>query len=174
MTTTTGEDSTYYELDKSLSLVNKPMPDDLQAVVDRIGENCEPALCTVMFQAGAGGSLRAGVSENPISITRSVADGTTQVTMGGAASYVFPGGGITVMVDVSVMPDNAFGQLVFAAPDIKRDLLAQKIEALDRITDGVTLYEAAVESGFEPMKIDALAKVKQGLTDEAEVFRVLH
>ena len=89
--------------------MNKPMPDDLQAVVDRIGENCEPALCTVMFQAGAGGSLRAGVSENPISITRSVADGSTQVTMGGAESYVFPGGGITVMVDISVMPDNAFG-----------------------------------------------------------------
>lgn len=40
--------------------------------------------------------------------------------------------------------------------------------------DGVTLYEAAVDSGFEPMKIDALEKVKQGLTDEAEVFRVLH
>ena len=30
--------------------------------------------------------------------------------------------------------------------------------------------------GFDndPMKIDALAKVKHGLTDEAEVFRVLH
>lgn len=40
--------------------------------------------------------------------------------------------------------------------------------------DGVTLYDAAVEGGFEPMKIDAMAKVKQGLTDEAEVFRVLH
>ncbi|MFK7885080.1 MAG: GspE/PulE family protein [Phycisphaerales bacterium] len=40
--------------------------------------------------------------------------------------------------------------------------------------DGVTLYDAAVEGGFEPMKIDAMTKVKQGLTDEAEVFRVLH
>jgi general secretion pathway protein E len=40
--------------------------------------------------------------------------------------------------------------------------------------DGVTLYEAAVAGGFEPMKLDAMEKVKQGLTDEAEVFRVLH
>ncbi|MCR9075936.1 MAG: GspE/PulE family protein [bacterium] len=40
--------------------------------------------------------------------------------------------------------------------------------------DGVTLYEAAVDSGFAPMKVDALEKVKDGLTDEAEVFRVLH
>ena len=66
-------------------------------------------MCSVLFQAGAGGSLRSGVSENPISITRSVAEGTTQVTMGGVPSYVFPGGGITVMVDVLALPDNAFG-----------------------------------------------------------------
>ncbi len=51
-------------------------------------------------------------------------------------------------------------------------------DTLRRLTaeraDGVTLYEAAVDSGFQPMKVDAMAKVKQGLTDEAEVFRVLH
>jgi general secretion pathway protein E len=40
--------------------------------------------------------------------------------------------------------------------------------------DGVTLYEAAVNGGFEPMKVDAMEKVRMGLTDEAEVFRVLH
>ncbi len=51
--------------------------------------------------------------------------------------------------------------------DELRQLTAQR-------ADGVTLYEAAVNSGFEPMKIDAMAKVKMGLTDEAEVFRVLH
>ena len=33
----------------------------VRAVVERIAENCEPALCTVLFMAGAGGSLRAGV-----------------------------------------------------------------------------------------------------------------
>ncbi len=40
--------------------------------------------------------------------------------------------------------------------------------------DGVTLYEAAVESGFRPMRYDAEAKVAQGMTDESEVYRVLH
>lgn len=40
--------------------------------------------------------------------------------------------------------------------------------------DGVTLRQAAVESGFRTMRDDALEKVKMGLTDEAEVFRVLH
>ena len=41
-----------------------------------------------------------------------------------------------------------FGQLVFAAPDIARDLLEQKIETLDQIVDGVTLYASAHDSAL--------------------------
>jgi hypothetical protein len=59
--------------------------------------------------AGAGGSLRAGVTENPVHLTRSVKQALTRVTMGGAPVYVWPGGGITVMVDVTRMPEKAFG-----------------------------------------------------------------
>jgi hypothetical protein len=59
--------------------------------------------------AGAGGSLRAGVTDNPILLTRSVASGETRVTMGGAPVYHWPGGGITVMVDVTRLPKHAFG-----------------------------------------------------------------
>ena len=109
MTTTTGEDSFYCELNEVLEPTPKDMPAALQKIVNRIGENCEPALCTVLFVAGAGGSLRAGVTENPINLTRSVAQKTTVVTMGGAPVYVMPGGGITVMVNVDDMPENAFG-----------------------------------------------------------------
>jgi len=51
-------------------------------------------------------------------------------------------------------------------------------DTLRRLTaenaDGVTLYEAAVDGGFLPMREDAMLKVKQGLTDQAEVYRVLH
>ena len=50
---------------------------------------------------GAGGSLRAGVTENPVRLTHSVRDALTRVTCGGAPVYVWPGGGITFMVDVS-------------------------------------------------------------------------
>ncbi len=58
---------------------------------------------------GAGGSLRAGVTRNPVRLTRSVQAGRTRVTCGGAPAYVWPGGGITLMVDVTRMPDRAFG-----------------------------------------------------------------
>ncbi|MBZ0171087.1 MAG: GspE/PulE family protein, partial [Phycisphaerales bacterium] len=40
--------------------------------------------------------------------------------------------------------------------------------------DAVTIYQAAVDEGFEPMRVDAMRKVEQGLSDQAEVFRVLH
>src|SRR5207302_376539 len=77
------------------------MPVPVRHVVERIAENCEPALCTVLFMAGAGGSLRAGVTENPVRLTRSVREALTKVTLGGQPAFVWPGGGITLMVDVA-------------------------------------------------------------------------
>src|SRR5690606_36747156 len=41
--------------------------------------------------------------------TRSVRSALTRVTSGGAPVYVWPGGGITYMVDVTTMPDGSFG-----------------------------------------------------------------
>jgi hypothetical protein len=109
ITSTTGEHAEYFVLDENLRPVPAPMPDAVQKVVDRIGENCEPSLASVMFLGGAGGSLRAGVTENPVWLTRSIKQALVNVTCGGAPAYVWPGGGITVMVDVMRMPDNAFG-----------------------------------------------------------------
>jgi hypothetical protein len=85
------------------------MPAPIAKVVERIGENCESALSTVLFMAGAGGSLRAGVTENPVRLTRSIKQALVRVTSGGAPVYVWPGGGITYMVDVTTMPDKSFG-----------------------------------------------------------------
>ena len=109
MVSTTGEHAAYFELDDTLTPIEKPMPQSLRRSVELIAENCEPALCSVLFMAGAGGSLRAGVTENPVRLTRSVRDALTTVTAGGAPVYVWPGGGITFMVDVTKLPENAFG-----------------------------------------------------------------
>jgi len=109
MVSTTGEQFAYYELDQALHPIEKELPDVLKDSVARVRENCEPALTTVLFMAGAGGSLRAGVTENPVRLTDSVKRSLTRVTAGGAPAYIWPGGGITFMVDVSQMPENAFG-----------------------------------------------------------------
>ena len=111
MVSTTGEHFAYYELDENLAPVEKQLPPALQLSVERIKENCEPALSTVLFMAGAGGSLRAGVTENPVRLTTSVKEAVTRVTSGGAPCYVWPGGGITFMVDVTTLPENAFGSV---------------------------------------------------------------
>jgi hypothetical protein len=109
MVSTTGEHFAYYELDETLAPVERELPSALAQSVARIRENCEPALSTVLFMAGAGGSLRAGVTENPVRLTHSVRQAATRVTAGGAPCYVWPGGGITYMVDVTTLPENAFG-----------------------------------------------------------------
>lgn len=109
MVSTTGEQHAYFELDEKLQPQSKDLPAALRESVARIKENCEPALCTVLFMGGAGGSLRAGVTENPVRLTNSVRAALTHVTCGGAPVYIWPGGGITFMVDVSRMPENAFG-----------------------------------------------------------------
>ena len=109
MVSTTGEQWAYFELDGALRPVERELPQGLAVSVERIKENCEPALASVLFMGGAGGSLRAGVTENPVRLTLSVKQALTRVTCGGAPVYLWPGGGITFMVDVSLLPRNAFG-----------------------------------------------------------------
>ena len=106
---TTGEHHAYFVLDDELRPVSAPLPEDLRESVERIQENCEPATTSVLFMAGAGGSLRAGATRNPVALTRSVGATLTRVTCGGAPVFVWPGGGITFMVDVTKVPPGAFG-----------------------------------------------------------------
>ena len=91
MVSTTGEQCAYFELDDELVPRQMDMPERLMPSVSRIEENCEPALCSVMFMGGAGGSLRAGVTKNPVKLTRSVKNALTRDTCGGAPTYVWPG-----------------------------------------------------------------------------------
>ena len=109
MVSTTGEHYAWYVLDEALTPQPAQPPTAIFKLVERIAENCEPALATVLFMGGAGGSLRAGVTENPVRLTQSVKGRLTRVTCGGAPAYVWPGGGITVMVDVAALPDNSTG-----------------------------------------------------------------
>jgi len=95
-------------------------------------ENCEPSVCSVLFMGGAGGSLRSGVTENPVKLTNSVKASLTHVSCGGANAYVWPGGGITVMADILDMPSNSFGYVPTPA-------LVAPIEFTMRLTDYVAL-----------------------------------
>ncbi len=147
VTSTTGDDGRYYELDDALRPVETTAPAELSAVVSRIRANCEPARTTVLFMGGAGGSLRAGVTEDPVRLTRSVRERLTRVTMGGAPAYVWPGGGITVMADVEKMPDRGFGSVptpAIVAP-IEFTMSRTDYEALGGHTDYIVSIEKVLE-----------------------------
>lgn len=149
MTSTTGEHAAWYVLDESLQPVAQPMPAEVRAVVERIGENCEPSLCSVLFLGGAGGSLRAGVTDNPVRLTRSIKQALVNVTCGGAPAYVWPGGGITVMADVLRMPDRSFGTVptpAIVAP-IEFSMRLADYQALGGHMDHVRTLEQVLQRG---------------------------
>ncbi len=149
MTSTTGEHASWYVLDEALRPVEQEMPAAVRRIVQRIGENCEPSLTTVLFLAGAGGSLRAGVTENPVLLTRAVKAALVNVTCGGAPAYVWPGGGITLMVDVLRMPNNSFGIVptpALVAP-IEFSLKLDDYRALGGHMDYVRTLEEALSRG---------------------------
>ncbi len=151
MVSTTGEQFGYYELDDELRPVARPFPDRLRKSVDLIEENCEPALCTVLFMGGAGGSLRAGVTENPVNLTRSVQRLQTYVTCGGAPAYVWPGGGITLMVDVARLPEKAFGYVptpALVAP-IEFTMRREHYEALGGHVGAIRSVDDVLAAGGE-------------------------
>ena len=149
MTSTTGEHASWYVLDETLTPREQAMPQALHAIVERIGENCEPSLCTVLFLGGAGGSLRAGVTENPVLLTRSIKQALVNVTCGGAPAYVWPGGGITVMTDVTRMPDRSFGTVptpALVAP-IEFSMRLDDFRALGGHVDHVRPLEEVLRHG---------------------------
>jgi hypothetical protein len=149
MTSTTGEHAQWYVLDDALKPVEQQMPAEVKRIVERIGENCEPSLCTVLFLGGAGGSLRAGVTENPVLLTRAIKRALVNVTCGGAPAYVWPGGGITVMADVMRMPDNSFGTVptpAIVAP-IEFSMRRDDYEALGGHMEHIFPLEQALARG---------------------------
>jgi len=147
MVSTTGEQCAYYILDDDLRpQLQTILPAKLQESVDIIAENCEPALASVLFMGGAGGSLRAGVTTNPVRLTRSVKEALTHVSCGGAPAYVWPGGGITVMADVTQMPSNSFGYVptpAIVAP-IEFTMRRQDYQALGGHMEAIVPVEQAI------------------------------
>ena len=106
MVSTTGDQSIWLELDRELDARRKGNAGGGASRPSSGSARTASRRCaTVLFMGGAGGSLRAGVTENPVNLTRSVRQAMTRVTCGGAPVYVWPGGGITFMVDVTRLPE---------------------------------------------------------------------
>jgi hypothetical protein len=90
------------------------------------------------------------VTENPVYLTRSVKDSLTYMTCGGAPVYIWPGGGITFMVDVTRVPENAFGYVPTPA-------LVAPIEFTLRLAD-----YAALEGHMDHVRSLASFGIREG------------
>jgi len=99
VTETTGRKFGFYIFKNDEFVEENPTPEAMK-FLDVIKDSCEYSKVSAVFAAGVGGSARAGVTKNPIKLTRAVHEGTVAITIGGAKPFIFPGGGINFIVDV--------------------------------------------------------------------------
>lgn len=108
ITETTGENGALFELDNKGRLLTLELTPEAQRALNSINETCEPSRVSALYIGGAGGSARAGVTTSPIKLTQSVHTQKANLTVGGAPTYILPGGGITFMVDVEKVKNGFF------------------------------------------------------------------
>jgi hypothetical protein len=76
--------------------------------VEMIASTCEVSRVSAIFVGGSGGSARAGVTKVPLQLNRAIHQNRAKLTVGGAPTYILPGGGITFLVDVEKVMVRAF------------------------------------------------------------------
>lgn len=108
VTETTGQKAGLVEVQANGTVKEITMTSDVQAAVDLIAANCEDARVAAVYVGGTGGSARAGVTNYPIKLSKAVHANEAKLTIGGAPTFILPGGGINFMVDVEKVVPNAF------------------------------------------------------------------
>lgn len=108
VTETTAQKAALLEVQSDGTVKEIVMTPKVQAVVQLIAQNCEDARVSAIYVGGTGGSARAGVTNYPIKLSEAIHDGSAKLTIGGAPTFVLPGGGINFMVDVEKVVPKAF------------------------------------------------------------------
>jgi ferredoxin len=99
VTETTGERFVLYRFEAGQFVEIPPTPGVLE-VMNEIAASCEPSKVSAMYIAGAGGSARAGITQRPLKLTEAIKQRKAKLTIGGAPTFILPGGGISFIVDV--------------------------------------------------------------------------
>jgi len=108
VTETSAQKAALLEVQSDGQVKEIPMTTEVRAIVDLIADNCEPAGVSAVYVGGTGGSARAGVTTYPIKLSQAIHSGEAKMTIGGAPTFILPGGGINFMVDVSKVVPKAF------------------------------------------------------------------
>ena len=108
ITETTGRKAAMFEVGPDGQLVEMELTQPAADAVKALSESCEASRVSGIYCGGSGGSARAGVTRYPIKLTKAVHQNKVRLTVGGAPTFVLPGGGINFMVDVEKIARGAF------------------------------------------------------------------
>lgn len=99
ITEPTGEFYSLFRFENGAFVEAGPTPQILTAV-NEMRSACEKSRVSAMFVGGAGGASRSGVTRKPLKLNEAIQARKARLTIGGAPTFIMPGGGITFMVDV--------------------------------------------------------------------------
>lgn len=108
ITETTGRNGALFELKEDRTFREIDLSSKAAEALNAIASSCEPSLVSAVYMGGTGGSARAGVTKYPIKLTAAVHASRACLTVGGAPTYVLPGGGINFLVDVQRVKAGSF------------------------------------------------------------------
>jgi 6-hydroxynicotinate reductase len=108
ITETTAERAAMFRLGKGGKFTQVELTPKAKIAVDIIASNCQPSRVSAVFIGGSGGSQRAGVTKVPVKLNQAIHQNRAKLTVGGAPTYILPGGGITFLVDVEKVMVRAF------------------------------------------------------------------
>ncbi len=108
ITETTGERAAMFRLGENGKFEQIELTPKAREAVEMIASSCEASRVSAVFIGGAGGSARAGVTKIPLKLNQAIHENRARLTVGGAPTYILPGGGITFLVDVGKVMVRAF------------------------------------------------------------------
>jgi len=108
VTETTAKNAALFELQENGSFKEIVLNEASERALKAVSSSCEPSLVSAVYMGGAGGSARAGVVLYPIKLTQAVHRARAVLTVGGAPTFILPGGGINFMVDVERVKGSFF------------------------------------------------------------------
>ncbi len=85
-----------------------PLTKEAEEAVAQIRQTSQKSRVSAVYVGGCGGSARVSVVLYPVRLTEAVHARKAKLTVGGATPFIFPGGGITFMVDVEEVESGAF------------------------------------------------------------------
>ena len=108
ITETTAERAAMFRLGKNGKFSQIELTPKAKSAVDMIAFNCQPSRVSAVFAGGSGGSARAGVTKVPVKLNQAIHQNRARLTVGGAPTFILPGGGISFLVDVEKVMVKAF------------------------------------------------------------------